>query len=275
MAIVAILITSFLEQQKLLLNWRDKFIVKLKVYLSFFINRNFNSAHEIRYVYLFACLPVVAVLFLIKLILHKHFLLYFIFKLLVFFLTVEILTWKEEAKIPTATDYAFINTFANRFFAALFWFLVLPAGIGSISYLIILMLSNELKNKGLDLVVYNVVVDKMLFYANFIPYFLMYIFIAIAGNFEDATHFIVEQRKNFSKSSYFLEQSLREIILIAIGKDKFQVASTSQIDSLEVGNINSERYNPQVVTYITAILYRTGLFFIGFIFIITLANMLR
>jgi hypothetical protein len=275
MSIFAIILTAFLEQKRLLNNIRNKFNKYLQSYIEFFTNRPIYTQREIRYIYLFACLPIIVVLGVIGFLLSYNLFLYFIFKLMLFIVSVNILTWKEQAK--TSTDsYSYINTFAINFFATLFWFLIIPTAIGSICYLVIIAISNNFKEKGLDSVIYNVTVDKMLFYTNVIPYTLLCIFIALAGNFEEATHFIVAQRKSFIKSNLYLDNVLREVILIAIGKEKFQkTQEIYNLDDTTEGNLlQTEKFNPQINSYITAILYRAGLFFIGLIAIISIANTL-
>lgn len=275
MPIFAILLTAFLEQRKLLNGVRDFFKEQLAKYITFFTKRNFSTPRELRFIYLFACLPVLVILMLLKMILIHHWLIYNIINSGLFLLSVEILTWKEEAKNENVADKrAFIHTYASNFFAALFWFLILPSAIGSICYLIIILMSAELKSKGLDLVIYNVVVDKMLFYANFIPYSILFIFIAIAGNFEEVTHYILEQRKNFNKSYYFLENMLHEVILTAIGKDKFQIAIGANIDDIEAGALTNDKFTPQITAYIVAVLYRAGLFFIGMLAIMCIVALI-
>lgn len=275
MSIFAIILTAFLEQKHLLNNIRKLFNKYLQLYIDFFTNRPVSSQREIRYIYLFACLPIIFILGAIGFILSYNIFAYFIFKLLIFMLCVHILTWKEQAKTST-NNYSYINTYAINFFAVLFWYLVIPAAIGAICYLIIITISNNFRDKGLDSVIYNVTVDKMLFYANVAPYTLLYILIALAGNFEEVTHFIVEQRKNINKSSFFLENILHEIILIAIGKEKFRLAQENYNpdDITEANLLQAEKFNPKINSYITAILYRAGLFFIGLIAIVSIANIL-
>ncbi len=275
MLLISILITSILEQQKLLIKTRTFFNIKLLQYVRLFISRNFTNQREIRYAYLMACTPVVLVLILLHLILARYIFIYFLFKLIIFILCVQVLTWKEEAKSTNLNNksFAFIHTYATRFFVPLFWFLVLPSGIGVGCYLIIMSISAELKNKGIDLVVYNVVVDKMLFYANVIPYCILYIFIAIAGDFENVSHYIVGQRKNFTKSFYFLDDMLNDSILIAVDKDRYQ-ANSDELDNADAGQIKLDAFTPQMTTYIIAVLYRAGLFFIGIIALMAIGHLI-
>ena len=275
MSIFAIILTAILEQKRLLNNIRGIFNKYLQNYIEFFTTKPVASQRDIRYIYLFACLPIIFILAVIGFLLSYNIFLYSIFKLILFIFCVHILTWKEQAKTSTA-NYSYINTYAINFFAVLFWYLVIPAAIGAICYLIIIAISNSFKEKGLDSIIYNVTVDKMLFYANIIPYTLLYMFIALAGNFEEVTHFVVEQRKNFSKSFFYLENVLHEVILISIGKEKFRLAQEiyNPDDTTETNLLQSEKFNPTINSYITAILYRSGLFFIGLIAIISIANIL-
>ena len=98
-------------------------------------------------------------------------------------------------------------------------------------------------------------------------------FIALAGDFEEAMHYILEQRKHFTKSFYFLENMLNELVLIAIGKDKFQIDQhVSHDKEFEATTLDSQRFTPEITAYIVAILYRAGIFFIGIIAIISLAK---
>lgn len=276
MPVIFIALTFILEQHQLLTDFRDIFNSYLQQYISIFTANKVTPQRKIRYIYLFACLPVIIVLLSIKLASSEHIFFIYLVKLVLFLLGVQLLSWKEQAKTSTR-NLAFIGTYATYFFSALFWYLALPAGIGLMSYLIIIAISNELKNKYPDLVVYNIVVDRMLFYANVIPYMLLFIFIAIAGNFEDVMHYIVSEKKNFNKSFFFLENMLHEVILIAISKEKFKISRTSYSgdDAIETNELYQEALNPEVRAYIIALLYRSGIFFIILVGIISIANLLR
>ncbi|MBP9742109.1 MAG: hypothetical protein KBD37_01990 [Burkholderiales bacterium] len=276
MPILAIIITVICEQKSLLSNMRRKAWEYLEKYVEYFIERPIDTPRKLRLIYLFACLPVIIILLGLKLVLIKHMAIMLIINLFLFMLSIQILTWKEEAKQEEAADKrSFINTYATRFFAPLFWFLILPSAIGSISYLIIICQSAELKARNLDTLIYNHVVDKMLFYANLIPYALLFLLIALAGDFEEVTHYIVEQKKNFSKSFYFLENMLHEIVLIAIGKGKFQIDGTWYTDQgeIEAAVLDDQRFTREITAYIVAILYRASLFFIGIIAVVCIAAM--
>lgn len=275
MTIIALIITALLEQQGLLNRVRIFFSTRLLKYVRFFLNKDFKSQRQIRYAYFIACVPVVILLLLIHILLYRYLLIHFIFKIIVFILCIQVLTWKEEAKATTQHNksFNFINTFATRFFAPLFWFMILPCGIGSICYLIVTSMSQELKNKGLDLVVYNVVVDKMLFYVNVIPYLLLYILIAFAGDFENVSHYFIGQRKNFTKGFYFLDSMLHDSILIAIDTEKYRANAADVDGEAEAGFVKQERFSVQMTKYIVAVLYRAGLFFIGIVAVAAIAHM--
>lgn len=279
MPIFALVLTAILERQNLLNKVRSVFNKQILCYIRFFMKRTVDTQREIRYIYLFACLPVVLLLLGIKIVIAPHYLvLYTLIKLILFVLGVQVLTWKEESKTPSkAKNYSFIDTYAVYFFATLFWYLVLPANIGLMCYIIITAISNEFKNKGLDSVIYNVVLDKMLFYANVIPYSFLFLFIAIAGNFEDVIHYLVEQRKNFVKSFFFLDNTLREVIFIALGKEKFKLNTeiNSYNEATEASELDEDKFNPKINAYIVAILYRAGIFFVVIVGIISIANLLR
>lgn len=279
MPIFALVITAILERQNLITKARGVFNNQILRYISFFMTRSVDTQRQIRYIYLFACLPIVLILLGLKLVVSPHhFVIYMIIKLIFFILCVQILTWKEQSKAESKTNnYSFIDTYAIYFFSALFWYLVLPACIGLLCYVIITAISNEYKNKELDSVIYNVVVDKMLFYANVIPYSFLFLFIAIAGNFEDVTHYLLEQRKNFVKSFFFLNNTLREVIFIAIGREKFKLNTeiNSYNEATEASELDANKFNPKINAYIVAILYRSGIFFVVIVGIISIANLLR
>lgn len=279
MPLISIILTAFLEQRSLLNKARRGFNNQILRYIGFFISRPVETQRQIRYIYLFACLPIVLILLGLELVVAPHHrFIYTLLKLVLFVFGVQVLTWKEQSKTEAgAKNHSFIETYAVNFFAALFWYLVLPAAIGLMCYLIITAISNEFKRQNLDSVIYNVVVDKMLFYANIIPYSLLFLFIAIAGNFEDVTHYIVEQRKNFAKSFFFLENTLKEVIFIAIGKEKFQLSSdiNDYNETTEANELGTEKFNPKINAYIVAILYRSGIFFVVLIGLISIANLLR
>ena len=282
MSITAIILSIILEQYKFLHKIRVWFINILEKYISIFTDRNLVTQRSIRYTYLFACLPIVIALLTLKFTLGSNYkFLYFIINTAIFILSVNILSWKIEAKSskPTKEYQAFIQTFATRFFATIFWFIILPSAIGAICYLIILLTSQILKSQGKDSLVYNEVIDKMLFYVNLPPYLALCIFIAISGDFEEVTHYLIEQRKNFTKSFYFLENLLNEIALVAIGKSKFIESLTSEItdDSSDAFTDLKKQniINPKIIDYIIALLYRSGLIFLILIAIISIANLVK
>ncbi len=64
---------------------------------------------------------------------------------------------------------------------------------------------------------------------------------------------------------------MHDIILIAVDKDKFQ-SSLDYIDNAEAGSVQLDRFNPQMTTYVIALLYRAGLFFIGLIALTAVAH---
>lgn len=282
MFIFTLILTVFLEYRNLLTTPRAKFNTILHQYVEYFTKRSFSNQREIRYAYLAACAPVILTLLLLRFVVFHSLLLmllYLIINIALFMLSVNILTWKEDAKNENLKNnkYNFINTYATHFFAALFWYLVLPSAIGSICYLMVMMISTELKNKGLDLIVYNVVVDKMLFYVNVVPYFILYLFIAAAGDFEAVIHHILQKRKHITKSFYFLDITLQEVVLIAIGKDKFQITPSNPHDNIndtEAGMLQEESFTPEIKPYIVAVLYRASLFYLGLIVLIKLVSIL-
>lgn len=274
LSLFAILITFFIEKKQFAINVRSYCNDKIKLYVNIFTAKNIKSQKDIRLIYIFACVPIIIILYLLKLLLlPKLALIYYLIQIFLFFISIDLLSWKHETKKNIKFARSFVHTYASKFFASLFWFLALPASIGIICYLLFQFISQNLKNKHPDNVVYTNIVDKMLFYANLFPYSLLYLYIAIAGNFEDVTHYLIEQVNHFNKSFFKLDTWLDEIILIAINKDKFQISQNS-LEDFESGGFNNEKYNENIIDYIKALLYRVSIFFIITIAIISLAKIL-
>ena len=275
MSIFAIVITFFLEKAGWLTTIRNIVQQHIDKYLSLLLSSNLGKPSRLRWIYLFACIPVWVILLTLQKLLSHHQVVLFIIYILLFIFTVQLFTWRTEAKnTQIANKRSFIMTYATSFFCPLFWFIVLPCGTGSLSYLIFIQLSIQLKSRQVDTIIYNVVIDKMLFYANIIPYTILFIFIAFAGNFEEVLHYLLEQRKVLIKSSYFLENVLHEVVLIAIGKNKFEIMNNgANALEVEAARLDKQHFTPEITTYIVAILYRSGLFFIGLIALISLINL--
>ncbi len=277
MSFLAILLTLFLEQQKLLTGIRSWFNEKIEAYANLFVNRDFQTVREIRINFVLAILPfLIATVILMVLLYGKHHITYFIINCGLFLLCSDILGWKEEAKKTNrGSEYQqFVQTYATRFFATTFWFVVLPSSLGAICYLVLTVIGNKLRIRGKDSVVYTVVVDKMLYWLNLIPYTVLCIFIAAAGDFEEVMRYILEQRKQVKLSFYYLENVLNEVAFIAIGKDKFKNNDVMfENEGIEDLRKSDNLFNPKVIDYVVALLYRTGLFFILTVTVISIVNL--
>ncbi|MCX8514623.1 MAG: hypothetical protein ORN24_03555 [Burkholderiales bacterium] len=275
MLILSILITVILEQLKAVLGLRNKFASLMQRYINFFTAIPIRNQRQLRLMYLYVSVPIILLLVALKFLLIKSHILNFLVNLFLFILSVHILTWKEEAKnANSASDRSFVSTYANKFFAPLFWYIVLPGAIGSICYLVIMQLSVLLKSKNVDLEIYNVVVDKMLFYINIIPYIVLFVFIALASHFEESMYFILDKKAQFHKSFFFLENMLNELVLVAINKERFKIHENFKYDQeIEASSFSSQRYTPEITAYIVATLYRAGIFFIVLIMFLAIAKM--
>ena len=276
MSFLAILLTLFLEQQKLLIGVRNWFNRKIEAYANLFVKRDFNTVREIRLMFLFAILPfLILTAILMFLLYHKHHLTYFIINCGLFILCSDLLGWKEEAKTTNrASEYQqFVQSYATRFFATTFWFIVLPSSLGAICYLVLTIIGNKLRERGKDSAVYAVVVDKMLYWLNLIPYTVLCIFIAAAGDFEEVMRYVLEQRNQLKLSFYYLENVLNEVAFIAIGKDKFKNNDTlTENEGFESAPLTNNLFSPQVIDYVVALLYRSGLFFIITVSVVSIIN---
>jgi len=277
MSFLAILATIFLERQHVLGPARNWFNNKIDQYVNLFVNRDFQTVREIRLHFVFALIPFLLItLILLLLPYNRHQIIYFLINCALFILCVDILGWKEEAKRANRSSnfQQFVQTYATKFFATTFWFIVLPSVLGSICYLVLNAMGNKLRARGEESIVYTVVVDKMLYWINLIPYSLLCIFIAAAGDFEAVMRYIIEQRGKVRLSFFYLETVLNEVAFIAIGKDKFaKVSYEAPEDGIEDFRNLNNLFDPRVVDFVVALLYRSGLFYIATISIISLINL--
>ncbi len=277
MSFIAILLNLFLEQKNLLGSVRAWFSSKIDQYANLFVNRDFQTVREIRLYFIFALIPflIITMLLLILPLTSLHSI-YFIINSLLFMLCVDMLGWKEEAKTTSRSNnfHQFVQTYATKFFATTFWFIVLPSVLGAICYLVLTAMGNKLRTRGEESLVYTVVVDKMLFWINLVPYCILIIFIAAAGDFEEVMRYALEQKGKIKISYFYLENILNDIAFVAIGKDKFtnnqQNDETDEIEDLRRTN---NLFDAKIVDYVIALLYRSGLFFITFICIISIINL--
>ena len=74
-----------------------------------------------------------------------------------------------------------------------------------------------------------------------------------------------------------MENTLREVIFIAIGKEKFKLKTgiNRYNEATEAFELDSEKFTPKINAYIVAILYRAGIFFVFIVGIVSIANLLR
>lgn len=274
MSFLVVLLTFFLEQKKLLNGLRAWFSDKINQYANLFVKRDFHTVREIRTSFVLSIIPFLLVsILLIGLLYNNNYLIYFIINGFLYMACVDMLGWKEQAKManPSRDFQQFVQTYATRFFATTFWFLVVPTAFGAIAYLVLSVIGNQLRSRANESMVYSVVVDKMLYWLNLIPYSLLCLLIAAAGDFEEVMRYLIEQRKHFKLSFYYLEQVLNEVAFIAIGKDKFKTGESE----LDIADLNQEHlFRPEVISYVIALLYRTALFFIGLVSLISIVALL-
>lgn len=276
MSFIAILLTIFLEQRKLLGGIRGWFNNKIEQYANLFVKRDFQTVREIRLYFVFALIPFLLItMILLILPMSSHHIIYFLINCALFILCVDILGWKDEAKKANrGSDFQqFVQTFATKFFATTFWFMVLPSVLGAICYLVLNAMATKLRARGEESLVYSVVVDKMLFWINLVPYTVLIIFIAVAGDFEEVMRYALEQRGKVKLSFFYLENVLNEVAFVAIGKDKFAKPHAIEDDGIEDVRSTNNLFDPKVVDYVVALLYRSGLFFIAFVSIISIINL--
>ena len=259
--VIIILITYILDRHSLLSKIRSYANIFFLKYVKIFIKTEFTNQRHIRYAYFITTIPIAIFLIFMNILFNKLFFVHYIFNFFIFMITVDMLRWKIEIQKDENSNN-FIIAYATKFFVPVFWFIFLPYGIGSTCYLIIMLFSIELKNKIADSVVYNTVVDKMLFYINVVPYFILFFFVAISSNFENIAYHILAERKKLNKSFYLLNNLLNQIILIAIDDNKFKKMFDNE-DIADIGLDMQDNLKIHSDQYVVAILYRTGIFFIG------------
>lgn len=279
MSFLAIFVALFLEYKNLFSKIKIWFKAKISQYAGLFINRDFQTVREIRICFILAILPFIAVTsLLIILPINDLDISYFLINCALFILCVDILGWREEAKqaAPGSNYQSFVQSFATNFFATTFWFVVFPSVLGAICYLTLTAMGNKLRARGEESVVYSMVVDKMLFWINIVPYTVLIFFIAIAGDFEEVMHYVLAQKGKVKASFFYLENLLNEVAFTAIGKDKFTNSTYYNEDyGIEDLRHKNNLFDPKVVDFVVALLYRAGLFFIGTIAIISIADLLN
>ena len=276
MFILAILFTYFLEENMSVDEFRSKVYLKIRSLLCKFINfENITSQRKLRLLYLYTCLPFIVGDIVINLIFKNNYPIISIINIFFFVLFVDCRSWKRNSKSQNAKQLFFVSDFANKFFVPSLWFIVLPYSTGLIFYFLVTEISNLLKENKIDSQVYNLTVDKMLFYVNFFPYLILYFLISLISNFEDVFHFLLDQKYKFSKSYYFLLNTLYEVILIAIRKENFKIEKNSLFES-DINDIyiHQKDYTDDVLTYIIALLNRLVIFFLCFMALIYFIRLL-
>ena len=265
MFILAIILTYILEEKFSLDDFRNSVISKTREFISKLINpERITTQRKLRLLYLYICLPVITTDIVINLIFKNNYVISLIINIFIFIIFVNINSWKKNSNKTNAKQLFFISDFANNFFSASFWFIVFPYSSGLLAYYLITEISYVLKRNNIDSQVFNITIDKMLFYINFLPYLLLYFFISITSNFEDVFHILLEEKNKFNKSYYFILNLLYDVILVAIRKDNFKIEKNQLFDE-DINDIYIHKieYNDDVLTYIIALLNRVTIFFIG------------
>ena len=275
MYILAILCSYFLNEKLSLDNFRNTIYSQIILIINKFIKLiKITNQRKLRLLYFYICLPFVILDLGINLILEHHYVLYYIFNIFIFVVCVDITSWKKPVTVDNSKHLFFISDFSNRFFAPSIWFIILPYSTGLIVYFLVLETSKVLKENKVDSQVYNITIDKILFYVNLVPYFILYIFIALVSNFEDVLHCLLEYRHKFIKSYYFLLKILHEMVLIAIRKEHFKLEKNQLFDS-DINDIyiHQIEYSEDVITYISALLNRIIIFLISVMICIYIIRM--
>ena len=278
MSFIAIILNFFIEHHNIFKSGKKWFSRLIYSYAQLFMQKEFTTVRQIRVSFILAMIPfaiVIGLMQFLHLINHLSWI-YMIINGILFIFVVDMLGWKEEAKETNRNkDYQnFVQSYATNFFATTLWFILLPSILGSICYLALTAMANILRRKSINSMIYADVIDKMLFWINVLPYTILFIFIAIAGDFEAVMHQILAQKSKVKVSYFYLENLLNEIVYVAIGKDKFQMRKPKFNDDGFEAIERHSSYDPQVIDYIVALLYRTGVFFIASIICISIADLL-
>ncbi len=265
MSIIAIIINFFIEYKGFSTSIKKWFSGRITAYANLFMKKEFQTVRQIRLNFIIAMIPfAVATIILKSLHLNHLSWLYPVENGILYILCVDMLGWKNEAKQANRknTYQSFVQSYATNFFATTIWFILLPSVLGSICYLTLTAMANILRQRSSDSAVYAMVIDKMLFWINVLPYTLLITLIAITGDFESVMHHMLTQKNKIKVSYLYLENLLNDVAYIAIGKDKFRnnrnYHNEDGFEVIERKNV----YDPQIVDYIVALLYRSGAFFI-------------
>ena len=229
----------------------------------FFLKEKFHSTLQMRIYFFSLIVPILIMLIVLMLITSKITgILYFMLNFVAYVSCTNFALF-SDLKNDIIDIKQVVYNYAKGFFASSFWFVVLPGPIGVVIYFILTNVSDRLKVNKQDLLIYNLVIDKMLFWLNLLPYMLLSCLFALVGNFEQVFFYAIKNFK-YKISAFYLEDFLFELSLLAVDNKK------NIIDDYGYQAISHYSYIDQNgVDRITALLYRVTLFFVAIILITT------
>lgn len=269
MTAIIIVLAFYLEKIQVVQLFKKNVQRLLHAYINFFLKEKFHSTFQMRLYFLGLVIPITFLLIGLMILTSKIFgLLYFLLNLVAYIACVDFSIFGVFRNKDKVSDLKQVVTdYASSFFACSFWFVVLPGPIGIVLYFILVHVAQQLKANCQELLIYNLVIDKMLFWLNLFPYALLSTMFGLVGNFEKSLSYLLEHFK-YKISSFYLENILYELSLAAVDK-KQTVMDDYGYQSLTDYNIVSQ----DDIRSVVALLYRCTVLFVFIIFLLNISHL--
>lgn len=269
MTAIIIVLAFYLEKIQVVQLFKKNVQRLLHAYINFFLKEKFHSTFQMRLYFLGLVIPITFLLIGLMILTSKIFgLLYFLLNLIAYIACVDFSIFDVFRSKEQVSDLKQVVTdYASSFFACSFWFVVLPGPIGIVLYFILVHVAQQLKANRQELLIYNLVIDKMLFWINLFPYALLSTMFGLVGNFEKSLSYLLEHFK-YKISSFYLENILYELSLAAVDK-KQTIMDDYGYQSLTDCNVVSQ----DDIRSVVALLYRCTVLFVFIIFLLNISHL--
>jgi membrane protein required for beta-lactamase induction len=240
----------------------------LQAYIDFFLKERFQSTFQMRLYFLGLVIPIFTLLVGLMIITSKIFgLLYFLLNFVAYLSCVDFSIFYRLREKDNIVDLKqVVYDYSGNFFACSFWFVALPGPLGVVLYFILVHVSDRLKANKQELLIYNLVIDKMLFWLNLFPYSLLSVMFALVGNFERVISYLLDNFK-YKISSFYLENFLFELSLSAVDKKQVITDDYGYQSVADCNNISKDE-----VYSVVALLYRCTVLFVLMILMLNLSH---
>lgn len=269
MTAIIIILAFYLEKIQVVQLFKKNVQRLLYAYINFFLKEKFHSTFQMRLYFLGLVIPITFLLIGLMILTSKIFgLLYFLLNLIAYIACVDFSIFDVFRSKEQVSDLKqVVADYASSFFACSFWFVVLPGPIGIVLYFILVHVAQQLKANRQELLIYNLVIDKMLFWLNLFPYALLSTMFGLVGNFEKSLSYLLEHFK-YKISSFYLENILYELSLAAVDK-KQTIMDDYGYQSLTDCNVVSQ----DDIRSVVALLYRCTVLFVFIIFLLNISHL--